>query len=318
MKIVMLGAGALGSTIGGTLAKTNEVIFVDQWKDHVDLINHQGLKMTDETKDCFVPVQAQTTGQGIGVVDLVIVLVKSFATKTAIQQLKETGVLGEKTLVMSLQNGLGNEETIADVIGKENVISGKTYCGGRLIEAGYVAGRTEGKWTYIGELNGKNTPRIQVVAKTFNEAGLLCEVSDNIQGLIWDKLLINVAAGALCGITHLPYGPLYEEEYLKDVAVMAIQEGIDVAKAAGVRLKSEDPEYPWYAASEGLPPTFKTSIQQSLEFKRPTEIDFINGSVVEYGKKYGIKTPVNQTLVACVKGIEKFILQYEPSLKEGK
>ncbi len=318
MKIVMLGAGALGSTIGGTLAKTNEVIFVDQWKDHVDLINRQGLKMTDETKDWFVPVQAQTTGEGIGVVDLVIVLVKSFATKTAIQQLKETGVLGEKTLVMSLQNGLGNEETIADVIGKENVISGKTYCGGRLIEAGYVAGRTEGKWTYIGELNGEITSRIQAVAKVFNEAGMLCEVSDNIQGLIWDKLLINVAAGALCGITHLPYGPLYEEEYLKDVAVMAIQEGIDVAKAAGVRLKSEDPEYPWYAASEGLPPTFKTSIQQSLEFKRPTEIDFINGSVVEYGKKYGIKTPVNQTLVACVKGIEKFILEYEPSLKEGK
>lgn len=318
MKIVMLGAGALGSTIGGTLAKTNEVIFVDQWKDHVDLINRQGLKMTDETKDWFVPVQAQTTGEGIGPVDLVIVLVKSFATKTAIQQLKETGVLGEKTLVMSLQNGLGNEETIADVIGKENVISGKTYCGGRLIEAGYVAGRTEGKWTYIGELNGDITSRIQEVAKVFNEAGMLCEVSDNIQGLIWDKLLINVAAGALCGITHLPYGPLYEEEYLKDVAVMAIQEGIDVAKAAGVRLKSENPEYPWYAASEGLPPTFKTSIQQSLEFKRPTEIDFINGSVVEYGKKYGIKTPVNQTLVACVKGIEKFILEYEPSLKEGK
>lgn len=318
MKIVMLGAGALGSTIGGTLAKTNEVIFVDQWKDHVDLINRQGLKMTDETKDWFVPVQAQTTGQGIGPVDLVIVLVKSFATKTAIQQLKETGTIGDRTLVMSLQNGLGNEETIADVIGKENVISGKTYCGGRLIEAGYVAGRTEGKWTYIGELNGEITSRIQAVAKVFHEAGMLCEVSDNIQGLIWDKLLINVAAGALCGITHLPYGPLYEEEYLKDVAVMAIQEGIDVAKAAGVRLKSEDPEYPWYAASEGLPPTFKTSIQQSLEFKRPTEIDFINGSVVEYGKKYGMKTPVNQTLVACVKGIEKFILQYEPSLKEGK
>ena len=318
MKIVMLGAGALGSTIGGTLAKTNEVIFVDQWKDHVDLINRQGLKMTDETKDWFVPVQAQTTGQGIGPVDLVIVLVKSFATKTAIQQLKETGTIGDRTLVMSLQNGLGNEETIADVIGKENVISGKTYCGGRLIEAGYVAGRTEGKWTYIGELNGEITSRIQAVAKVFHEAGMLCEVSDNIQGLIWDKLLINVAAGALCGITHLPYGPLYEEEYLKDVAVMAIQEGIDVAKAAGVRLKSEDPEYPWYAASEGLPPTFKTSIQQSLEFKHPTEIDFINGSVVEYGKKYGMKTPVNQTLVACVKGIEKFILQYEPSLKEGK
>ncbi len=126
--------------------------------------------------------------------------------------------------------------------------------------------------------------------------------------------MINVAAGALCGITRLPYGPLYEEEYIKETAVAAIQEGIDVAKAAGVKLKSEDPEYAWYAASEGLPGTFKTSILQSLELKRPTEIDFINGSVVEWGKKYGIATPVNQTLVTCVKGIEKFILQYEPSL----
>ena len=84
----------------------------------------------------------------------------------------------------------------------------------------------------------------------FNEAGLLCEVSDNIKGLIWDKLLINVAAGALSGITRPPYEPLYEEEYIKEVAVDAIQEAINVAKAAGVKLKSEDPEYPWYAASE--------------------------------------------------------------------
>lgn len=89
-----------------------------------------------------------------------------------------------------------------------------------------------------------------------------------------------------------------------------------MAKAAGVKLKSEDPEYAWYAASEGLPGTFKTSILQSLEMKRPTEIDFINGSVVEWGKKFGIATPVNKTLVTCVKGIEKFLLEYEPSLKK--
>ena len=82
-------------------------------------------------------------------------------------------------------------------------------------------------------------------------------------------------------------------------------------------MKSEEPQYPWVAASEGLPGTFKTSILQSLELKRPTEIDFINGSIVEWGKKYGIATPVNQTLVACVKGIEKYILKYEPSLKKG-
>ena len=318
MKIVMLGAGALGSTIGGTLAMGgNDVHFVDMWQEHVDLINKDGLHMTNEKEDWYVRVDARTTADTIGEADLVIVLVKSFATKQAVEQLKQTNVIGKNTLVMSLQNGLGNEETIASVIGSENVISGKTYVGGRLIQAGYISAGVQGKWTYIGELNGEITDRIQTVCNVFNDAGLLCEVSDNIKGLIWDKLLINVAAGALCGITRLPYGPLYEEDYIKDVAVAAIQEGIQVAKAAGVVLKSEDPQYPWVAASEGLPGTFKTSILQSLELKRPTEIDYINGSIVEWGKKYGIATPVNQTLVACVKGIEKYILKYEPSLKKG-
>ena len=318
MKIVMLGAGALGSTIGGTLAiGGNDVHFVDMWQEHVDLINKDGLHMTNEKEDWYVRVDARTTADTIGEADLVIVLVKSFATKQAVEQLKQTNVIGKNTLVMSLQNGLGNEETIASVIGSENVISGKTYVGGRLIQAGYISAGVQGKWTYIGELNGEITDRIQTVCNVFNDAGLLCEVSDNIKGLIWDKLLINVAAGALCGITRLPYGPLYEEDYIKDVAIAAIQEGIQVAKAAGVVLKSEDPQYPWVAASEGLPGTFKTSILQSLELKRPTEIDFINGSIVEWGKKYGIATPVNQTLVACVKGIEKYILKYEPSLKKG-
>lgn len=318
MKIVMLGAGALGSTIGGTLAiGGNDVHFVDMWQEHVDLINKDGLHMTNEKEDWYVRVDARTTADTIGEADLVIVLVKSFATKQAVEQLKQTNVIGKNTLVMSLQNGLGNEETIASVIGSENVISGKTYVGGRLIQAGYISAGVQGKWTYIGELNGEITDRIQTVCNVFNDAGLLCEVSDNIKSLIWDKLLINVAAGALCGITRLPYGPLYEEDYIKDVAVAAIQEGIQVAKAAGVVLKSEDPQYPWVAASEGLPGTFKTSILQSLELKRPTEIDFINGSIVEWGKKYGIATPVNQTLVACVKGIEKYILKYEPSLKKG-
>ena len=317
MKICMLGTGSLGSTIGGTLAQGgSEVYFVDQWKEHIDKINENGLKMTDEKEDWYVKVDARTSAEGMGPVDLVIVLVKSFATKEAVSQLKETNVIGENTLVMSLQNGLGNEETIAEVVGEANVISGKTYVGGRVLSPGYVSAGVKGKYTYIGELTGEITDRIQAVCDEFNKAGLLCEVSDNIKGLIWDKLLINVAAGALCGITRLPYGPLYEEEYIKETAVAAIQEGIDVAKAAGVKLKSEDPEYPWYAASEGLPETFKTSILQSLELKRPTEIDFINGSVVEWGKKFGIPTPVNRTLVTCVKGIEKFLLEYEPSLNK--
>ena len=144
-----------------------------------------------------------TAAETFGEADHVIVHMKSFATKKSDEQLKQTNVIGKNTLVMSLKNGLRNEETIAYVIDSENVISGKTYVGGRLIQAGYISAGVQGKWTYIGELHGEITDRIQAVCNVFNDAGLLCEVSDNIKGLIWDKLLINVAAGALCGITSL-------------------------------------------------------------------------------------------------------------------
>lgn len=316
MKIVILGAGSLGCAIGGTLAKGgSEVYLINRRVEHIDAINQNGLHMTDEKKDWYVKADGRTSAAGIGQSDLVIVLVKSFATQKAVTELKETGVIGTDTMLLSLQNGLGNEEMIASVVGREHVICGKTYVGGRLLKPGFVSASISGKYTYIGEMNGEFTERIQTVSDEFNRAGLLCEVSKNIQGLIWDKLLINVAAGALCGITRLPYGPLYEEENIKETAIEAVKEGIAVAKAAGVRLKSEEPEYSWYAAAEGLPATFKTSILQSLESKRPTEIGFINGAVVEWGRKYGIPTPVNQTLTACVKGIEKYLLSYEPSLK---
>ena len=109
MKIVMLGAGALGSTIGGTLAMGgNDVHFVDMWQEHVDLINKDGLHMTNEKEDWYVRVDARTTADTIGEADLVIVLVKSFATKQAVEQLKQTNVIGKNTLVMSLQNGFVN------------------------------------------------------------------------------------------------------------------------------------------------------------------------------------------------------------------
>lgn len=306
MKICMLGAGALGSTIGGILAKGgSEVYFVDQWEEHIHKINREGLKLTNGSEDYFVNnIKAQTTTEGIGEVDLVIVLVKGFATRSAIESAGD--IIGPNTMVMSIQNGLGNEEIIAEVVGKEKVIGAKTYVGGVLLSPGYVNAGVNGKYTYIGELDGKISERVKAIANEFNKAGLLTEISDNITGMIWDKLLINVAAGAVCGITRLPYGPLYEEELIKEISLEAISECIEIAKKIGIKLTSDDPEYAWNAASEGLPRTFKTSILQSLEMKRPTEVDLINGAVVDYGKKYGVKTPVNKTLQACVKGIERF------------
>ena len=137
-----------------------------------------------------------------------------------------------------------------------------------------------------------------------------CIVSDNIMGVIWDKLLVNVATGAVCGVTRLPYGPMYEEEKLVACACAAVQEGMDVAAAAGVKLTYNKPIDVLELARAGLPYDFKPSILQSLEKHRPTEVGVINGAVVAQGKKYGVPTPVNETLQALVGGVERYIREY--------
>lgn len=303
LKICIVGAGALGCAIGGVLAESgSEVYLINRRQEVVDAINQKGLILRSGTTERNVAVQARTSCAGIGPVDLVIVLVKSFHTKEAIENSRD--VIGENTMVLSLQNGLGNEEVIADVVGKERVLAGKTYVGGVVLGPGHVLATTKEKLTYIGEVNGQITDRVNRVAKVFNQAGLMTNVTSNIMGIIWDKLLINAATGPLSGITRLPYGGLYKVPEIKQVAITAVLEGISVAKAHGVLLDTEDPETIWRRAADGLPDEFKTSLLQSIEKGSVTEIDYINGAIVRWGEKRNIPTPVNQTLVANIKGIE--------------
>lgn len=299
-----MGAGALGCTIGGTLAAAgSDVWLINRGRDHVDAMNRDGLRVTEDGAERTIAVRASLDARGVGIADLVVVLVKSFHTRQAIED--ALPAIGPDTLVMSLQNGLGHEEILAEVVGRHRIVAGKTYVGGVLLAPGHVRIGVKGKETLIGELDGADTPRIRQIADTFNRAGLLTTVSTNIMGTIWDKLLVNVATGALSGITRLTYGDLYAVDEIEAAAVAAVAEAMAVARASGVRLSMADPRDAWVKAAEGLPREFKTSMLQSIEKGAPTEIDFINGSVVRWGERCGVPTPVNRTLVACVKGIER-------------
>jgi 2-dehydropantoate 2-reductase len=180
--------------------------------------------------------------------------------------------------------------------------------GGAQLAPGHVLIGTRGKDTHIGELDGTVTDRVQRIADTFNAAGLETFVSDNILGTMWDKLLINVATGALSGITRLTYGELYQQPELQACGVAAVAEAMAVARASGIVLGITDPLDAWRKAGAGLPYEFKTSMLQSLEKGSVTEIDFVNGAVVRGGARCGVPTPVNQTLVACIKGVERALL----------
>ncbi len=309
MKICFIGAGALGSALGGTLAFHGlDVTLIDHNQTHVDKINSNGLKLIEGEEIRNVKIKAVTSTQGLPVMDLIIVLVKSFGTKKAIQDVLP--MIGAHTLVMSLQNGLGNEEAIMEVVGSERVIGGKTYAGGVFQGPGEVIAGTTNKLTVIGEMDGRITERIKNVAEILTAHGLMTQISDNIVGMIWDKLLINAATGAVSAITRLPYGGLYNVQEVKEVALEAVAEGIAVAKAKGVELSVEDPAAIWYRAAAGLPYRFKASMLQSIEAGKATEVDFINGQILYHGERLGIQTPVNKTLVAMVKGYEYWMMNF--------
>ena len=311
MNIAVLGAGSLGSAIGATFALAgNDVTLIGRSK-HVEAINESGLTLVTPHGEKIVKLTARQTAKGLDPVELVLVVCKSFDTRECIEANRD--VIGKDTIVLSLQNGLGNEDLLCDLLGAERVIAGKTYIGGMLLSPGRVQSTTEGKKTFIGEYSGPVSPRIEAIAQLFNDAGMECIPSPHMKNIIWDKLLINMATGAVCGITKLPYGDLYQHSDLLATAAAAVAEGMSVARAEGILLTRHDPNEVLELARENLPYDFKPSILQSLEKHRRTEIDVINGAVVSYGKQHEIKTPVNETLVACIKGIERYMKIYDPS-----
>lgn len=325
MRVCIVGAGALGCTIGAALARGSvqgggepiEVWLVNRNRDHVDAITRRGLlvRLGDgpAATEHTVRLRAATSTRGIGPVDVVIVLVKSFATADAARQAE--ALLGPETVVLTLQNGLGNEQALASVLGAQRVLQGITYVGGRLIGPGQVSSGVAGKRTVIGELDGRVTPRVRRIADAFGAAGLATEVADDITGAVWDKLLVNVSTGALSALTRMTYGDLMADPGLERTACAAVQEGIDIATALGVSLSVHEPQAIWRSAAQGLPTDFKTSMLQSIESGRRTEIDVINGALVRDGERTGVPTPVNSTLVAAVRGLETGLGHAQPTAR---
>lgn len=315
MKIAVLGAGSLGSAMGGVLAgHGHEVILVNRNAAFCDAVNAHGLTLNDggvggTSSVVRLPALQDVASQPDQAqpFDLIIVLVKSKDTESAIRSALPW--MSEHTAVMSLQNGLGHEDIIGRIVGKHRVLAGKTYCGGLLTAPGVVTLGIKNKETVIGELDGRITPRVSAIGKAFSDAGLQTTVSDNIMGAMWDKILVNVATGAITGITRLVYGLMYQVPELEATACAAVAEAIAVASAMGISLSNTEPKAAWDKAGRGLPFEFKASMLQSLEKHSVTEIDYINGAVVREGRRLGIPTPVNETLLACIKGIEKGLPQ---------
>ena len=304
MSICFVGAGALGSTIGGALTRGGaDVWLIDPFQAHVDAINAYGLRMLEGEVETIVKLSARTSAAEVGAVaDMVIVLVKSYHTRAAVRA--AAPIIGPQTVVMSLQNGLGHEEILAEELGRERVMAGKTYVGGVLLGPGRVRSGVVGKETIIGELDGRMTSRAKAIAAAFNRAGLIAALSDNILGAMWDKLFINVAGGGLTAITGLTYGGLYSLPELERLRARGDLRGDRGRASRGDQDLDHRSEARLDDGFGRSAAQFKTSMLQSLQSGGRTEVDFIHGSVVRWGAKLGVPTPVNSTLVALIKGLE--------------
>lgn len=301
MKIAIIGAGAMGSLYGGYLSKVSpEVYLVDVWQQHVDSINKNGLSIQERDGDVVVNPKAVSDASEIGYVDLAIVFVKSIMTGSALG--KNAALLGPDTIVLSLQNGYGNIDQIAEFVDINNVIAGTTAHGATMLAPGHIkhAGRGE---THIGWVKGKDDKRIEEIAHIFQEAGFDTVISNNVMELIWSKLIVNVGINALTAVLKLKNGELLRQQETKDLMEMAIIEAVKVAEAAGISFKGEDMVKKVmdiaFATGEN-----KSSMLQDILNNRRTEIDTINGAIVKEGKKYLVETPVNLVLTNLVKVLE--------------
>lgn len=304
MKIAILGgAGAMGGIFGALLAKSgNEVTLVDVAQVAVDKINAEGIYV--ELKSGLaehVPVPATTTPATLGQVDTVINFVKCYHTEAAIRSILP--VIGPETAVLSLQNGWGNASRIASLVGEDKVLVGVTYHSGTLVGPGHVK-QTGVGMTFMGELNGVMSERLQNIATAFQQSGIEVTASDNVLLQIWSKLALNCCTLPASALLRFLANQMVEHDGTLNVMREILREVITVANAQDIPLDFDER---WEAITTLLKRAVggKASMLQDVENRRRTEIDVVNGAIVEAGQRLGIPTPHNQTMVWMVKALEE-------------
>ena len=301
--LAVIGAGAMGSLFGGLLAEGGmDVTLVDVWPEHVEAINSNGLKMVGYGGDRFIPVKATAQPAGLAPVDIVFVQCKAAATKSAVAG--AANLIGSETVVVSFQNGLGNEELLVEVLGEERVLGGLTAQGASMEAPGVVRNYAELP-SYVGEMQGGLSDRTTRVAQVLTRHGLPTEASADIRLDIWKKLMANVGVSPTSGIANLPVGKVMDVPVMRDTIFAAIDEAAAVARKVGVAIDvAEAREVLLKVTGDGGTGDNKSSLCNDILNRRPTEIDFINGAIVRLGEVHGVPTPVNKTLVAAVKALE--------------
>lgn len=302
MKIAVIGCGAMGSIYAAKLAAAGEqVLAVDRHRPSVERINRDGLRVTGPGCDQVVPLRA-STGAVDETMDLVVLAVKAADVEAAARQ--ALPMLGPDTAVLTIQNGLGSAETVAGVVGAQRVAVGiASGFGASRVAPGHVHHNAMRAMRF-GPYSSLPHARVESIARTWAHAGFDAAAVTDIAAMQWEKLICNVAYSAPCALTGMTVGQVMDDAEMGPVSRAAATEAWSVARASGVAIAVADAVEHVRAFGAQMPDA-KPSALLDHEARRVSEIDVINGAVPRQGARVGVDTPVNATLTAVVKSIER-------------
>jgi 2-dehydropantoate 2-reductase len=303
-KIAIIGVGPIGGILAAHLAFAGYyIVLCDIQKPHLDAIRERGLSITG-----FLEMIAKCERAAYGIselsnfpeLDTIIVATKASTLPRLTPEI--TKIARPGTRFVSCQNGLDNEEYLAETFGQDNVLRMIVNFAGSQMGDGHIAMSFFNPPNYIGAMTDKSEPLARRIAEMMSEAGLDTQFTQNIKKYEWEKVILNAALSAMCALTRKPMKDMMDLEQTELLAEELMREGIEVAEADGVRFDEGFFEHGiQYLKKAGY---HRTSMHQDILRKLPTEIDWLNGRIVERGRMLGLKTPYNFTITALIKGLE--------------
>lgn len=303
MKVAVLGCGAMGSVYAALLgAAGHEVWAIDSWREHVEAMRTNGLRLEGASGDRTVRLHATTDPAEAGPCELVILATKAMQVEPAARS--AAPLIGADTVVLSIQNGLGGPDTAARVLGRERVMVGVVGGFGASMKGPGHAHHNGWELVRLGEFAGPVTPRLQQVAQVWESGGFRVKCFDDIDQLIWEKLICNVCFSGTCTLTGLTIGQVMDDADAWACASGCAVEAYNVAKAKNIRVEIDDPVA--YVRNFGSKiPNARPSMLLDHMAGRMSEIDAINGAIPVAGAAVGVEAPFNTVVSALVRTRER-------------
>lgn len=303
-----MGSGAIGSLYGGLLCLSGEeVTLLVGRKPNVDAINKRGLRIKGVLGEHTIPFKATQNSEDIEIADLVLITTKAYDAVEAARRMRHLAKKGTYFLV--LQNGIGTEKKVAEVLGSRRVLRATTCMGALMTAPGEVTATGVGI-TELGSHFPENQDMVEEVVAMMRNAGFDVVSSENIEGVVWTKTIVNCGINPIGALTGMTNGEIYNDKRLRDLVIKLVEETAHVADALGIELTTKDPvRYALgtaKATSENI-----NSMLQDIQCCKQTEIDAITGEVIRLAKELGIETPLSESVYALVKALESKVTRFE-------